>query len=332
MTKHYPDRARILEMSESFMAACVLGAAAELDLFTLLADEPGTAEQVAERTGGDCRCTEALLDAAASLDLLDKDDGVYRTPEPLVPYLTEGAEQTALPMVRHRMNVLRGWAQLAWTARAGVPFPRQVSIRGLVADREAFVAAMHTASGPIADDVITRWGPPRFGHLLDVGGASGTWTLALLRAMPGARATLFDLPDAVEQARERIGSTEFKDRVTLTAGDFYRDELPGGVDLAWVSAIVHQHSRKDNRELFRKVYRALEPGGRIAIRDVVMSPDHTAPTFGALFAINMIVNTDGGGTFSFEELAEDLEAAGFVDPEPAVKAEDMSSIVTAVKP
>lgn len=318
-------------MAAAFEGACVLGAAAELDLFSLLADEPATAEQVAERLGSDRRCMEVLLDAAVALDLLDKEDGIYYVPQPLVPYLTEGAEETALPMIRHRMNVLRGWAQLAWTAKSGVPLPRQSSIRGPLGDREAFVAAMHSASGPIADEVIAGWGPRGFTHVLDVGGASGTWTLALLRAMPDARATLFDLPDAIQQARERIGRTEFRDRVAFAAGDFYRDELPGGADLAWVSAIVHQHSRDDNRQLFRKVHRTLEPGGTIAIRDVVMDSDHTSPRFGAMFAVNMMANTESGGTFSFEELAEDLQAAGFRNPRLAVKSEEMSSIVTAVK-
>lgn len=331
MTTPYPTRESLLEMAESFMSACVLGAAAELDLFTLLAEEPATAEQVTNRIRGDRRCTEILLDAAVSLDLLDKKDGLYSTPAPLVPYLTKDADETVLPMVHHRMNVLRGWVQLPWMAKSGVPFPRQASIRGPLADREAFVAAMHSVSGPIADDVIARWGPPKFTHALDVGGASGSWTLALLRAMPEARATLFDLPDAVEQARQRIGATEFKDRVTMVVGDFYRDELPGDVDLAFVSAIVHQHSREHNRELFRKVHRALQPGGTIAIRDVVMNANHTSPRFGALFAVNMIVNTDTGTTFSFEELSEDLQAARFANPQLALKAEDMSSIVTATK-
>lgn len=327
----YPDRRQILQMSESFMGACVVGAAAELDLFSLLAGKPGTAEQVTRLVDGDLRCTEALLDAAVSLDLLDKENGVYSTPEPLVAFLTEDGKATVLPMLRHRMNILRNWSQLAWTAKAGVPFPRQVSVRGLVGDRESFVAAMHSVSGPICDDVIAAWGPPPFSHLLDVGGASGTWTMALLRAVPDGRATLFDLPDAVQQARERVGQTEFRDRVTFAAGDFYRDELPGGADLAWVSAIVHQHGRQQNRELFRKIYTALAPGGTIAIRDMVMNEDHTRPTSGALFAINMIVNTDTGGTFSFKELSEDLQAAGFVNPQLAVKTEDMSSIVTATK-
>jgi hypothetical protein len=51
-----------------------------------------------------------------------------------------------------------------------------------------------------------------------------------------------------------------------------------------------------------------------------------------MFAINMLVNTESGGTFTFEEFAEDLQAAGFLDPQLAVKSDGMSSVVTASKP
>ena len=84
--------------------------------------------------------------------------------------------------------------------------------------------------------------------------------------------------------------------------------------------------------LCAKVSRALEPGGRIGIRDVVMEPCRTRPVMGALFALNMLVGTERGGTYTFEELADDLLAAGFVHPELRIKAEDMSSVVVAVKP
>ena len=127
-------------------------------------------------------------------------------------------------------------------------------------------------------------------------------------------------------------SGEFASRVRLQAGDFYTDPLPPGADYAWVSAIIHQHSRADSRELFRKVFQALEPGGRIAIRDVVMQADHTRPVFGALFAINMLVNTESGGTFTFEEIADDLKQAGFVAPRMAIQADDMTAVVEATKP
>jgi len=332
MNTKSPDRNQILQMAGGFMPACVLGAAAELDLFTLLAERPQSAEQVAERLEADLRATRMLLDAVTALDLLEKQDGRYSVPAEVQPFLTEGDPQTTLPMIRHRMNILRGWAQLAWVAKAGVPAPRQASIRGAEADRAAFVAAMHTVSGPIADELVARLGPPKFRHLLDVGGASGTWTMAFLRAVAGATATLFDLPDAVEQARQRFAGTEFAGRVELVAGDFYVDDLPRGADFAWLSAIAHQHSRQKNRELFAKVHAALAPGGQIALRDVVMEPSRTRPVAGALFAINMLVNTDSGGTYTFEEFVEDLQSAGFAGAELRVKSDEMSSVVLATKP
>ncbi len=331
MSEERPDREQILEMTAGYMPACVIGAATELDLFTVLGDRSMPAGELADELAGDQRAITILLDAVASLGLLDKQDALYSVPAELRPLLTEGSPESLLPGIRHRMNVLRSWSQLAWVAKSGIPCPRQASIRGPEADRAAFVAAMHSYSGPIADQLVARLGPPQFKHLLDVGGASGTWTLAFLRAVPGATATVFDLPHAIAQAGERIAGTEFADRIELAAGDFYQDDLPPGADFAWVSAIVHQHSREKNRRLFAKVHAALEPGGTIAVRDIVMEPCRTRPRAGALFAINMLVNTESGGTFTFAELAEDLQAAGFVAPELAVRSDDMNSVVSARK-
>ena len=149
--------------------------------------------------------------------------------------------------------------------------------------------------------------------------------------MPGARATIFDLPDAIEQARERIAQSGFGDRVDLVAGDFYDDPLPAGADLAWVSAIVHQHAREDSLALFAKVREALVPGGRIMIRDIVMESDRIEPPEGALFAVNMLVATASGGTFTMDEFREDLQAAGFCDVKLPVKDKWMNSVVEAIR-
>jgi SAM-dependent methyltransferase len=329
--RKYPDRQRILDMGAGFMPACVIGAAAELDLWTVLASGALPAEAAAVALGADMRAVTILLDALVALGLLEKKDDQYFTPAELVPWLDSQSAESVLPMLLHRANILRGWSQLAWTVRAGIPAPRPASIRGSDADQAAFVAAMHTVSGPIADDLVGRMGPPKFQHLLDVGGASGTWTLAFLRAMPAATATIFDLPPAIEQARLRIAEEGMTDRITLVAGDFYLDPLPQGADLAWVSAIAHQHSRESNRELFGKVFDALTAGGRIAVRDVVMEPSRTQPLEGALFAVNMLANTETGGTFTFEEFAEDLMAAGFDEPAWAVRGKAMDSVVIAKK-
>ncbi|MBN2475960.1 MAG: methyltransferase domain-containing protein [Pirellulales bacterium] len=332
MKSQTPDRQQILDMAAGFQEACVIGAAAELDLFSILGGGSLSAGELADRLGADARATAMLLDAVAALRLLEKRQGQYRVPADLLPLLTEASPQSILPMLWHRINILRGWSQLARVVKTGAPGPRPASIRGAEADRQAFIGAMHTVSGPGADELVARLGPPRFAHLLDVGGASGTWTLAFLRAVAGARATIFDLPDAIDQARDRIAGGEQADRIALVVGDFYADALPDGADFAWVSAIVHQHSRQHNRELFAKVHAALQPGGRIAIRDAVMAPSRTAPVFGAMFAINMLTNTDSGGTFTFDELAEDLRAAGFVEPVLPIEDEAMNSVVMATKP
>jgi predicted O-methyltransferase YrrM len=191
---------------------------------------------------------------------------------------------------------------------------------------------MHNVSAPNADQVIHAVQPLQFQHLLDIGGASGTWTIAFLRACSSARATLFDLPHVIAIAQRRVAAAGMEKRVELVPGDFTRDALPPGADLAWVSAIVHQNSRAQNRALFAKVLAALVPGGHIAIRDILMEQDRTRPLAGALFAINMLVATEGGGTFTFAELREDLEAAGFAKVAVMRQDEAMNAVVVARKP
>ena len=115
-------------------------------------------------------------------------------------------------------------------------------------------------------------------------------------------------------------------------GDFYEDPLPQGADLAWLGAIIHQNSREQNRALLAKVYEALAPGGQVVIRDVIMDPSRTRPVMGALFAIMMLLATDAGGTYTFEEVSEDLSATGFIDATLVRRGEFMDSLIRATKP
>ena len=310
----------ILElMMRQYQAACVLGAAAELDLFAALAPRPLTAREAARKLKCDTRATAILLDALAALRLLSKRGDRYAVPRDVAVSV-----QKTLPMLQHQANCLRRWAELARTVKAGTKPEQKPSVRGAAGDRESFIGAMHVINEACADTVVRGL---KCRRLLDVGGGSGTWTIAMLRANPGATATLFDLPPVIPLARRRLVGSPVK----FVAGDFYRDKLPGGADLVWVSAIVHQNSRAQNRALFAKARRALVPGGRIAIRDIVMERSRTAPVSGALFAVNMLVATEGGGTFTLAELREDLEAAGFVGVTLARRDEGMNSIVIARK-
>lgn len=307
-------------------------AAAELGVFDALAKGGSTAAESARSLGCDVRGLTTLLDAVAALGLLTKTGEKYALAPGVADTLTAEGAHTVLAMARHQANCLRNWAQLAMVVKTGRPAPDIPSVRGETGDQEAFIGAMHNVSAPNADGVVRAIEPFQFAHVLDIGGGSGTWTMAFLAACPTARATLFDLPHVIAMARRRLEAAGLAPRVSLVPGDFYRDAFPPGADLAWVSAIVHQNSREQNRGLFAKIFAALSPGGRIAIRDILMEPDRTKPVAGALFAINMLVATPGGGTFTFDELKQDLESAGFTEATVARPDQAMNAVLVARKP
>ena len=322
----------LLEMVRGYHPACVVIAGAELDVFTVLHEQPMDAAALATRIQGDPRATAILLDALVAMGLLAKRQGTYHVPAAVADLLTETGTHARLGMVRHQGNCLRRWGQLARVVRTGQPITDEVSVRGKQADIASFIRAMHEISDPVATPLVASLGPLSFVHLLDLGGASGTYTIPFLRLHSAATATIFDLPAVLPMAESLLKDVGLADRVRLVAGDFYTDALPAGADLAWVSAIVHQNSRAQNRALFEKIYAALVPRGRTLIRDFVMDEARTDPAAGAFFTVNMLVATAGGGTFTFRELQEDLEAVGFTDARLLRRGEGMDSIVSAVKP
>jgi precorrin-6B methylase 2 len=322
----------LMDMVRGFHPACVLIAAAELDVFTGLHGQPMSAADLADRIRADRRATIILLDALAAMRLLVKREGVYEVQPDVAELLTETGGHCALGMVRHLGNCLRRWGQLARVVQTGRPVEGEVSVRGAKADLASFIRAMHEVSHPVAANLVASLGPIVFRRLLDIGGASGTWTLPFLRLHPASTATIFDLPEVIPTAESLLTTAGLRDRVRLVPGNFYTDALPAGADLAWVSAIVHQNSREQNRTLFAKVFAALVPRGRILIRDIVMDDTRTNPPAGAFFAVNMLVSTPGGGTFTFGELRDDLAAAGFADATLLRRGEGMDSVLSATKP
>lgn len=321
----------VLDMARLFQPACILAAAAELDLFSLLSEKPMNAQTLASELDTDIRATTILLDALVAMEYLNKQDNDYNVPKEVTGLLSEKSANNVLPMVRHLANCLRRWAMLASVAKTGRPAERIPSTRGEAADQAAFIGAMHNFSCSVANDVVAKLLPLKFDHLLDIGGASGTWTIAFLNAVPEAKATIFDLPPVISMAENRISDVGLSDKVRLVPGDFYTDDLPSGADLAWLGAICHQNSREQNRTLFTKIHKALKAGAAVVIRDVVMEPSHTEPKGGALFAVNMLANTEAGGTYTFNEYKQDLSEAGFAEVELVYRDEFMNSLIKTKK-
>jgi len=320
----------ILNMVRAFQPACVLAAAAELDIFSTLAAHPMTAKSLSTKLGTDLRVATILLDALTALQFLTKRADKYSVLSNIARILTEESPDNILPALRHQANGLRRWSQLARITQTGKPAKCKPSIRGLAADEAAFIGAMDNFSAPFAESIVKRL-KPDFKHLLDIGGASGTWTIAFLHSVPNAKATLFDLPTVIPLAKKRIARAGLADRVTFVAGDYYRNKLPRGADFAWLSAIAHQNSRGQNRALFAKIYSSLQDNGVLVIRDVVMDSSRTSPVAGAMFAVTMLVATEAGGTYAFDEFREDLTQAAFTKVKLVHRDQGMNSLIQATK-
>ena len=327
--KHTPES--ILGLTRGFMEARILLSASELNLFTLLAGEARSAEEVTEAVKGSLRGVTVLLDVLAALEFLEKSDGRYKCPEELAAFLATGGPNSVRPMIMHSVSLWRTWSNLTDIVQGQAAPEARERRRFDPEDQKAFIGAMHLGARRAAPHVVKAIDPGPARALLDVGGGSGTYSLAFIEAVPGLTATLFDLPPVIEMAKERVAEAGVSDRVRLVPGNFYKDELPGGHDLALLSAIIHQNSHEQNVALYANIFRALVPGGRIVIRDHVMSSDRTQPLDGAMFAVNMLVGTPGGGTYTFEEIEDGLSRAGFTRIKQ-LQTRGMFSLVEGFKP
>jgi SAM-dependent methyltransferase len=322
----------IMSLISKFQESRILLTAAELDVFTLLVKNPMPAQEIANQLEATVRGITILLDAVVSMGLLEKKEEKYYCPVEVASILSKESPTSIMPMVMLTTGGWKRWSNLTDIVRHGKDRPRATAFDINESEQEAFIGAMHVIAYKMAPGIVAAIKPGKARKLLDIGGGSGSYTQAFLEASPGLTATIFDLPSVINTAQRCLVTTGLLDRIKLVAGDFYKDELPTGHDLALLSAIIHQNSPEQNIELYRKIFRALLPGGRLVIRDHVMSPDHTQPARGTFFAVNMLVVTAEGSTYSFEEIKSSLESAGFIKVNLIQPDELMNGLVEGFKP
>lgn len=322
----------ILPMVTKFQESRILLTAAEMDVFTLLEKNPLSAGEIAEKTNATERGIALLLNAVVSLGLLEKKEDKYICTDEVAAALSTSSKTSIMPFVKLAAGGWKRWSELTDIVRRG-----KGPIKGPAFDidhseQEAFTGAMHAAAYKLAPAIVAAIKPGHAKRLLDVGGGSGSYTQAFLEASPGLRATIFDLPPVITLAQSRLATTGLLDRINFIAGNFYKDALPTGYDLALLSAVIHQNSPEENTELYRKIFQALQPGGRLVVRDHIMNAEHTQPAGGAFFAVNMLVVTAGGRTYSYEEIKSSLESVGYIKVNLIQPDERMTGLVEGLKP
>ena len=206
----------------------------------------------------------------------------------------------------HTARLWHRWSGLTECVRTGTAAPDERSMEST----EAFIAAMHNNARQRAAQLAQALAAGA-GRMLDVGGGSGAYAIAFAQANPELRAEVFDQPAVLAIAQGHIREAGLEERIATRVGDLRTDEFGGGYDLVLISAICHMLGVEENRDLLARAFRALAPGGRVVIQDFLLRADKTGPRPGALFSLNMLVNTEGGASYSENEFTAWLREAGF---------------------
>ena len=301
----------ILDIVYAFRTARVLLTAYELGMFTALGDSPKTAAEVAVLIKSDERATDRLMDALCAMGLLKKRSGRFSNTPLSDRFLVEGKPDYMAGLM-HSAHLWRTWSMLTDAVRAGAPIVQRevVNDRG-VSWLDAFIAAMHMRAYKQAPSLVKLLDLRGVRRVLDVGGGSGAYSMAFVRAKKGIAAVVFDLPNVVPLTRRYIESEKLADSISTVVGNYEVDSLGAGFDLVFLSAIIHSNSVETNKQLVKKAYDALNPNGQLVIQDHIMDEDRTAPLAGTLFSLNMLVGTPSGDTFTESEIRSWMDEAGF---------------------
>jgi SAM-dependent methyltransferase len=301
--------APVLELIGGFRAAKFLMAATELGFFEVLAEAPADLGVLATRTGLTRRAARICADAMVAVGLLHRDGDTYRNSAAAAAYLTGATDVDLRPFVRFSDRIsYPAWTRLAHALRHGAGDSIVDRDPALVTIFSEGVEAVNAApAAGLAASVDFR----AHRRLLDLGGGTGSWSIAVVRANPHLSATVFELPQVAGIARRRIAERGLSDRIGVATGDVRTSDLPTGHDCCLLANVVHCFSPSDNKRLLENVRRAVEPGARLLLADYWTNATHTEPVVAALMAGEYAVNIDDGDVYSLDEAREWLAATGW---------------------
>ena len=289
----------------------IIFTALDLDLFTAIGAKAWTLSSLAKKLRASTRGMDILCRNLACAGLLIKAGSRYRNS----PLAWKELNKKSPAYRWAYLDLLRGhwgdWSQLTRSVKRGRPVDDN-DAPDEPAYRRRFSWAMHHRSMDVAPKIAPRINLRGAGTLLDLGGGPGTYALAFLERNPSLRATVCDRAPAIAVAREIAATVPHGKRLSYLPVDFVAKAIPGRYDVIWFSNVLHIYSPEENQRLFRKMAKALVPGGRLLIQDAFLhDANGLYPQDASLFAVTMLLFTEAGNTYSIRDTAIWLKRAGF---------------------
>lgn len=326
---------RIMQFAWGYVPTLVLESAIKHRVFDVLDGGPMDIWQIEKATGASVRGLSAILNVLIGLEFVTKDEqGRYALTPEASTFLVSTKPTFQGGIIRHTSeHLLPKWLKLNEVVATGKP------VRSVNQECEggAFFQSF------VMDIFPMSYGPARalaehlhFGEsggpvrVLDLAAGSGVWGIAQAQASPRVEVTAVDWPEVIPVTRNSVVRFGLADRFSFIEGDLHDAEFGSGYALATLGHILHSEGEALSRKLLAKTQASLASGGTIAVQEFLVNKERTGPLNGLFFAVNMLVNTDDGNTWSVEEIGAWLEEAGFVNVR-TLQAPGPSPLILATK-
>jgi len=318
-SKSQPNPGRIMEMVWDFARPMLTEAALHLRVFDAMSQGARTAAQISTRTNASPRGIAALLDGLVGIGLINRRGENFTMAPDTAQFLVHDKPAFVGGLMKHvSRQLITNWMGLTECVRTGRPVSavnQEQTGAKFFAEFVEDIFNMSFASASAAAEALLKNANGAV-SVLDIAAGSGVWGIAMARRGPQVSVTAVDWPQVIPVTRKVAQRHGVAERFHFVEGDILDADLGSGHHVATLGHILHSDGEARSRRLLKRVHDAMAPGGTIVIGEFVVEEGRRGPAVPLVFAVNMLVNTDEGNTFTFKQMASWLKEAGFKRPRP----------------
>ena len=323
----------LLRISGGYWHSCTIHAGVKLDVFSVLAGTPRTAQELAHHLQADTRSLEMLLNALTAMALLEKREEHFLTTTFSATHLNRDSPDYIGHIILHHHNLVEGWGKLDQAVQQGGPVRSRSTQDPDGSERENFLMGMFNLASMLAPHIAANVDLQGRRRLLDLGGGPGTYAIHFCKYNPDLSAVIYDLPTTRPFAEQTVQRSALGDRIVFHGRNILHDPIVAAFGVVWVSHLLHAHGPEACETIIAKAAAALHPGGLLLIQEFLLDDNRVAPLQPALFSLNMLIGTPSGQSYSQGEVAHMLAAAGMVDIRRLpIKLPNGAGIMAGVRP
>ena len=318
----------LMELATGHYKSKVLFVATNLGIFDLLSKGPKTLQNIAKEVNIQTRPATMLLNACVALNLLEKEDIVYSNSRTADLYLVDGKPQYIKPAFfkfdehsyllfdKLEEAILKDAPQISPENPDDPELSPSCMLIGNKEDYANFISALDPIAIWPARAIAGTFDFSQFKRLIDVGGGSGVYSIAIVEKNPNIEAIVFDLPHVCEIAQNNIAKKKLSERIKCHPGDYFKHTLPEGFDVALLSNVLHGYGPDMCELLLQKIYDSLPSGGAIIVSDTVLDDNGYGPETAVLMSLYYLLITEQGRNYTVSEYEYMLKNAGFIEIKP----------------